>query len=649
MADKETQSTEGHVTEYPGMRIPDGSHPLGPQDGPGVRRRPRGLLDIETELHGVLDATSDAIVIVDHEGRVVLANSQIERLFGYAREELIGKLVEVLVPQRFHKVYAARRVDFFDDPGARPMGTGLELYGLRKDNREFPAEISLSLLRTEEDILISSAIRDITERKNADEKFLTLLESTLDAMVIIGSDGRIVLMNTQTETLFGYGRNELLGQPVEILVPDRLRGTHPQHRAHYFSSPKRRSMGSGLELYGRRRDGTEFPVEISLSPLATEAGTLVSSTIRDITEQKRADELKSRLAAIVDSSIDAIIGETLSGIMTSWNKGAERIFGYTAEEAIGQPISMLLPAGYRDEEPESLQRLSKHERIEPFETLRCRKGGQVIHASVTISPVRDARGNLVGASNLARDISDRKRADEALALAKDAAESASREFEAFGYSVAHDLRAPLRGIEGFSRALSEDCSDTLDSHGQHYITQIRDAVQRMGRLIDSLLALARLSQSDVRRQPVDLTAMAHEVFDRLQSEEPDRNVEFLVSENLTCEGDSRLLEIALANLLGNAWKFTGKRSNPRIEFGVTQYGEPNTFFVTDNGAGFDMAFADRLFGVFQRLHAGGEFEGIGIGLATVQRIVRRHGGRIWANAVEGHGATFYFTLDNRGS
>ena len=465
--------------------------------------------------------------------------------------------------------------------------------------------------------------------------------------MIVDRDGHIVFINAQTERLFGYARDELLGKDIEVLVPRRSRDAHPEHRTRYLTDPKVRAMGAGLEIRGLRSNGTEVPIEVSLSPLATETGILVASTIRDVTERTRADELRFRLAAIVDSSVDAIIGETLSGVMTSWNRGAERIFGYTAEEAIGQPISMLSPIGHMGEEPGLLQKLSRHERIEPFETKRRRKDGQVIDASITISPVLNGSGNLIGASNAARDISDRKRADEALAQAKDAAELASIEFEAFGYSVAHDLRAPLRAIEGFSRALLEDYSDKLDGEGQHYITQVGEAVHRMGRLIDSLLTLARIAQSDVRRERVDVTAMTREIARRLQREQPDRKVEFCVAESLTCRADSRLLEIVLANLLENAWKFTARRPDPRIELGMSQDIESNPFFVNDNGVGFDMALAQKLFGVFQRFHAGSEFEGIGIGLATVQRIIRRHGGRIWADSAVGRGATFYFTLGKR--
>jgi len=225
-------------------------------------------------------------------------------------------------------------------------------------------------------------------------------------------------------------------------------------------------------------------------------------------------------------------------------------------------------------------------------------------------------------------------------------QTASREFEAFSYSVAHDLRAPLRGIDGFSQALLEDYSEKLDAEGQHYLRRVRESAQHMGRLIESLLMLARVTQSDLRRERVDLSGIARGTIGRLRGAQPDRQVEVLIADRLFGTGDRRLLEIAFENLLGNAWKFTGKRANARIEFGCAEDGD-FVFFVRDNGAGFDTSYASKLFGVFQRLHAASEFDGTGIGLATVQRIIRRHGGRIWAEGEVDRGATFFFTLEDR--
>jgi len=225
---------------------------------------------------------------------------------------------------------------------------------------------------------------------------------------------------------------------------------------------------------------------------------------------------------------------------------------------------------------------------------------------------------------------------------------ATAELDAFSYSVSHDLRAPLRSIDGFSLALMEDCGDRLDAQGRKHLERIRAAASRMAQLIDDLLSLSRVTRAEVHREAVDLSAMAHEVFRELQRAEPERRLEWQIMPGVVAEGDSQLLRVVLVNLLGNAWKFTGKQPRARIEFGFSQDNGASAFLVRDNGAGFDMAYADKLFGAFQRLHRMTEFPGTGIGLATVQRIIRRHGGRIWAEGTPGHGATFFFTLSGDG-
>jgi PAS domain S-box-containing protein len=351
------------------------------------------------------------------------------------------------------------------------------------------------------------------------------------------------------------------------------------------------------------------------------------------------------LAAIVNSSDDAIIGKTPDGVITTWNPAAERMYGYAAEEIIGQPITVLCPPDRVAEIQEVLRKIRNDERVLYHETVRQRKDGTLFPVSVAISPVHDDRHVLIGASSIARDISERYRLQAELRLRTDDLEIAYRDLETFSYSVSHDLRAPLRALRGLSRALLEDCGDSLSEAAIGYTKLIQAAGERMTQLIEDLLDLARVSRAAIRLQVVDLGAEVAGIAAELQRQEPGRQVRFTIQQPALAAADPTLIRAVLQNLLDNAWKFTSGRDDAAIEFGMTpEETSGSCFFVRDNGAGFDAADAGKLFKPFQRLHSAAQFPGTGIGLASVRQIVERHGGRTWAEGASGAGATFYFTL-----
>ncbi|MGH7845643.1 MAG: sensor histidine kinase, partial [Candidatus Binatia bacterium] len=309
------------------------------------------------------------------------------------------------------------------------------------------------------------------------------------------------------------------------------------------------------------------------------------------------------------------------------------------------------PPDRPNEIPASLAKLKRGERIENYRTERVRKDGKRIHVSLTVSPIRDAQGQVAGVSSISRDITDRIEAEESIEKLNEdlkyralELEAANKELESFSYSVSHDLRAPLRGINGFAQALLEDCAGQLDEEGKSHLARVCAASQHMGELIDDLLSLSRVTRKEMRRDKVDLSALASSIAAELKQTQLPRSVEFVITPGLVAEGDISLLRVVMRNLLDNAWKFTAKQAQARIEFGRAAGNGQSNYFVRDNGAGFDMAYSGKLFGAFQRLHSTTEFEGTGIGLATVQRIIHRHGGRVWGEGVPERGATFYFSL-----
>jgi PAS domain S-box-containing protein len=404
-------------------------------------------------------------------------------------------------------------------------------------------------------------------------------------------------------------------------------------------------LGEGLPLE---------PVEHS----ADDLGRLADSIIRagDLLAGRAAQRDRPRLAllgAIVDSSDDAIVSSGVNGLITSWNPAAERIYGYSAAEAVGQGTGLILEADLRGKEEEARNAFiasqsrnggtgSSH-----HDAVQRRKDGTAVPVSVMLSALRDDDGALIGTSSIGRDITEQIRAADELRSRMDDLERANQNLETFTYSVSHDLRAPLRSMAGFSAALVEDCRDELGEDGRGYADRIEAASGRMAALIDDLLHLSRLWRTELQDvQPVDLSAEVVRIAEDLQLGAPDRPVRFIIQDAVQAPADLVLIRSVLENLVGNAFKFTSRQDDASIEFGTVPTTEaPICCFVRDNGAGFEPAYADKLFTPFERLHTAEEFPGTGVGLASVQQIVERHGGRVWAEGAVGEGATFYFTLD----
>lgn len=494
--------------------------------------------------------------------------------------------------------------------------------------------VTVSLLRREH----------VKQREMAAAMRLTLatLDATMDGTFVFDPRTLRFSVNVGAVQQVGYSKEELLG-----MTPLDIKPEFDESRFREMLMPLVSGAQSAhhLTTIHRRKDGVDVPVEVNLQ--CVEAGTPQARLVavaRDITERRHVDEAQRRLAAIVEGTDDAIISKTLDGIITSWNQAAERLYGYKAEEVIGKSVKILIPQDRWGEEIEIVDRVRQGEQVRHFETVRQTKDGRLIDISLTVSPLTDEHGTLIGISGIARDITARKWVDRELKRQARLLEATNKELEAFSYSVSHDLRAPLRRLEGLSLALLEDCSDRLDETGKDYLKRIRGEIERMGQLIEDLLQLALTACAELRREPVDLSALAASRAEEVRKQWPGRQVELIVEPDLKTDGDCRLLGIVLDNLLGNAWKFTSRRERAIIEVGAERLDGKTIYFVRDNGAGFDMAYAGKLFGVFQRLHTVTEYPGTGIGLALVQRIIHRHGGRVWAEGTEGKGATVYFTL-----
>ncbi len=493
----------------------------------------------------------------------------------------------------------------------------------------------------------------------------SILEAIPDAVAAVNQQGVIIQINSQTEAMFGYTRDELIGQRIEILVPERQRPHHDQHREQFHRQPKIRRMGSGLDLYGRRRDGTELPVEISLSPVATDDGMVVLSVIRDIGDRKRIEEdlrraneeldrrktrelrdSQNRLALIVDSSQDAIVGKNLDGIVTHWNKGAEQIYGYTAQEMIGRPISVLAPKDRADEIPGILTKIRNGQRVEYFESVRVTKDKRHLSVSISVSPIYDAEGKVVGASTIARNITAQKKIEDQLRQ--------SQKMEAVGRlagGVAHDFNNLL----GIVTACAELLRNRVDAESTEYIDNIHEAAKRGASLTRQLLAFSR--RQPVQTQLLDLNDRLKEVSKLLHPLMGD-DVDIVIlprSATAIVEADPGQLDQVVLNLAVNARDAMPHGGKLIVETATLDSDQsfarehpamiPGRYVmlaVSDNGTGMDEATRSRIFEPFFTTKEIGK--GSGLGLATVYGIVKQSGGHIWVYSEPGHGTTFKIYL-----
>jgi PAS domain S-box-containing protein len=460
---------------------------------------------------------------------------------------------------------------------------------------------------------------------------------------LLDADGKIATWNSGAERLTGYTAEESLRRPYAALYPPEAVASHQPEEDLLQAVAAGRASRTELDRQMVRKDGTRFIANVMITALSDERGALQAHAvvIRDVTERKGVEQATAHLAAIVTSSADAILSKSLDGTIMTWNRGAERLFGYKADEMIGQPVTRLIFPDRVQEEEHILARIRHGERIDQHETVRRHKSGHAIDVSLTLSPITDAAGVILGVSSIVHDITEHKRNVRAL-------REANKELEAFSYSVSHDLRAPLRSINGFAKVLVEDFGPSLPQEARRFLSVIQRSAGRMGELIDDLLEFSRLSRSTLDRRVVDVKRVIREVWLELRRQDPDRQAVLIMDDVPKCLADRRLIKQVWVNLISNALKYSRPREESRIEIGWhadEQQPGNNVYWIRDNGVGFDQRYVNKLFGVFQRLHRAEDFEGTGVGLALVHRIVQRHGGRVWAEGRLNEGATFYFTLE----
>ena len=624
------------------------------------------------KLASIVEFSEDAIFSTDLEGSVTSWNRGAEKVFGHTAGEMLGASLQRLIPaerqeekqQILAKVKRGESVEHF------------ETEWQTKDGRRLNISITASPIKDADGQIIgvSKVARDVTERKRVEaelssaqrklERGLKFQKALLLAIPtpIFYKDrqGRYLGCNRAFTEMMGVTSEELAGKTVQELWPGELAETYHREDLELMRQPQLLQCYESqvLDKHGVRRD-VIFAKDVFFDENDQMVG--IVGAVLDITERKQAEMAMASSSAyarsLIESSLDPLVTISAEGKITDVNEASAKATGRSRAELVGTDFSDYFTE--REQAHAVYQRVFSEGQVRDYPlTIRHVSGG-ITEVLYNASLYHDIQGRVLGVFAAARDITERKKAEQEVQRLTAELEQrvqsrtaqltqANQELEAFSYSVSHDLRSPLRAIDGFSQILLEDYHDKLDAEGQDSLKRVRAASQRMGRLIDDLLQLSRYVRSDLRQSSVDLSALAHAVADDLRRHAPERQVDFVIAPNLVAVADPNLIRVVLENLLGNAWKFTARQPRARIEFGRLRADGQHAFFVRDNGAGFDMDYAPKLFNAFERLHSITEFPGTGIGLANVQRLIQRHSGRVWAEGKVNEGATFYFTLPGAG-
>ena len=609
------------------------------------------------KFRGLLEAAPDAMVVVNEGGEIVLVNLQAEKQFGYHRDELLGQSVRSIVPQGFAERLVADGLRSAADALAQQIGTGIELTARRKDGSEFPIEIMLSPLRNEEGVLVTAAIRDISVRNAADKhlaqmenRFRGLLEAAPDAMVVVNERGEIVLLNLQAEKQFGYRRDELLGQKVSNIVPQGFAERLVADGLRSADDALAQQIGTGIELTARRKDGSEFPIEIMLSPLRNEEGVLVTAAIRDISVRNAADkhlaQMENRFRGLLEAAPDAMVVVNERGEIVLLNLQAEKQFGYRRDELLGQKVSNIVPQGFAERLVADGLRSAEDALAQQIGTGIELQGRRKDHSEFPIemmlSPLESADGVLVTAA--IRDITARRQGEEQLLQKVDELNRSNEELQQFAYIASHDLQEPLRMVASYTALLARRYKGKLDSDADEFIAFAVDGASRMQHLIQDLLAYSRVGSKGKELISTSSERALQQAIINLRGAIEGSGALVTHDPLPTVMADEMQLTQLFQNLVGNAIKYR-RPGVPSVHIAARQNGIKKWIFsVQDNGLGIESQYFDRIFGMFQRLHKREEFEGTGIGLAICKKIVERHGGAISVESAVGQGSTFRFPL-----